>query len=60
MTRSMRSTDHRAAFTVTELLIVVAIIAILIAILISSLARAREQARVVKCMANPRITPYEP
>lgn len=37
------------AFTLIELLIVVAIIAILIAILLPSLARAREQAKSVTC-----------
>ena len=52
--RYMRSSYARQGFTLIELLIVVVIIAILIAILISSLARAREQARIVKCMANQR------
>lgn len=39
---------HRPGFTLIELMIVVAIIAILI----PSLARAREQAKIIKCMAN--------
>ncbi len=45
---------RRSAFTLIEILVVVAIIALLIAILLPSLQRAREQARTTVCRANMR------
>jgi len=39
-------------FTLIELLVVIAIIAVLMAILMPALRRVKEQARMIKCMAN--------
>lgn len=51
---SVVTLPRRCAFTLIEILVVVAIIAILIAILLPGLAGARETARQTKCRSNLR------
>lgn len=48
----MNRAPRSAAFTLIEVLVVVAIIALLISILLPSLAQARESARTSLCLAN--------
>jgi prepilin-type N-terminal cleavage/methylation domain-containing protein/prepilin-type processing-associated H-X9-DG protein len=45
---------HQRAFTLVELLLVVAVSAVLLALLVPSLQQARETARRVKCLATAR------
>lgn len=51
---SLRRAPARPAFTLVELLVVVAILALLIAILLPALSQARRQARATVCLSNLR------
>ena len=50
----MSKVHRQAAFTLVELLIVIAIISMLVGILVPSLARAKSSARRVSCLSNIR------
>src|SRR5439155_26820099 len=45
---------HRRAFTLIDLLVVIAIIAIIAAILFPVFAQAREKGRAISCLSNTR------
>jgi prepilin-type N-terminal cleavage/methylation domain-containing protein len=48
------SASHRSAFTMVELLVVMAIIALMVAVLMPALSKAKEASRRARCAANLR------
>lgn len=52
--QSYRRDRRRAAFTIVELLVVIAVIAILMSVLVPALGQARKQARDVVCLTRLR------
>jgi prepilin-type N-terminal cleavage/methylation domain-containing protein/prepilin-type processing-associated H-X9-DG protein len=53
------STKFRSAFTLVELLIVIAIIALLMALLAPALSRAHQQAQNIVCMTNMKAAAFD-
>ena len=54
MTRTQRNARRQAGFTVTELIVVVSIIALIIALLVPSIAKVRASTRTLRCLTNQR------
>ncbi len=57
--QSAGGADRAAAFTLLELLVVMATISLLLALLLPALARLRQGAKSVKCMANLRVVAFD-
>jgi len=53
-TVNARTTNHLRAFSVAELLVVIAVIAILAAILLPAIARSRGSGRQIDCLGHEK------
>ena len=54
MARTQHHARRHAGFTVTELIVVVSIIALIIALLVPSIAKVRASTRTLRCLTNQR------
>lgn len=54
----MRPTDQKSAFTLVEIMIVVAIIALLAAIAVPNFLRARKRAQATRVLSDLRVVDY--
>ena len=54
MARTQHHARRHAGFTVTELIVVVSIIALIIALLVPSIAKVRSSTRTLRCLTNQR------
>ncbi len=58
-TTTRRHAQRRCAFTLLELLVVIAVMTLLLSLLFPALSRLREGAKAVKCMANLRVVAFD-